>query len=67
MRKANLRVHDYKLYASNGKYIRKATEVVFPNGQRVRFLERLPKSKAIPQAKRILWLNFQTDKLPRRR
>lgn len=45
------------LVAANGKRIRQATKVVFPNGDVVRFTEKLPKRKAITQATALLTKN----------
>ena len=47
-----MRVETYQLVASNGNPIRKATKVIFPDGQEVRFMERVNKRNALEQAKR---------------
>jgi hypothetical protein len=43
-------VGTYQLVAGNGRPIRKATVVTFPDGEEIRFIEKLPKRKAIEQA-----------------
>jgi hypothetical protein len=43
-------VETYRLRASNGRHIRMATRVRFPNGQVVSFLDKMPKREAIRQA-----------------
>ncbi len=43
-------VSTYKLKASNGRHIRLATAVTFPDGRVVRFIDRLGKREAIRQA-----------------
>lgn len=43
-------VGTYQLVAGNGRPVRKATVVTFADGEEVRFIERLPKGKAIEQA-----------------
>ncbi len=43
-------VGTYKLVAGNGRPIRQATVVTFADGEEVRFIEKLPKGKAIEQA-----------------
>lgn len=47
-------VSTYKMFASNGRYIRTATMVTFPDGQVVKFTERLGKLAAIIQAGRLV-------------
>lgn len=44
---------DYKLYATNGRLIRTATKVVWPDGYEVKFMERMPKRSAIAQAREV--------------
>lgn len=44
------RVETYQLRAMTGRPIRRATKVVFDDGREVRFMERMPKRKAIRQA-----------------
>jgi hypothetical protein len=43
-------VDTYRLTAANGRHIRMATRVTFPDGEVVTFLERLGKRAAIAQA-----------------
>lgn len=43
-------VGTYQLVAGNGRKIRKATVVTFADGEEVRFIDRLPKGRAIEQA-----------------
>lgn len=45
-----MKVDLVKQYASNGRYVRMATRVTFPDGKEVRFMDRLPKGEAIKQA-----------------
>lgn len=44
-----LQVETYQLTASNGRHIRKATQVVFPDGYVVRFMEKMSKREALRQ------------------
>lgn len=44
-----MKVETYQMIASNGRPIRKATKVVFENGQEVRFTEKMTKQQAIEQ------------------
>jgi hypothetical protein len=52
----NPRVETYTLKAGDGsgRRVRKATRVIFEDGRRVSFIERLPKKKAIEQAAALL-------------
>jgi hypothetical protein len=43
---------NYHLTASNGRHIRTATMVTFPDGRVVRFMEKMSKRDAIKQATR---------------
>lgn len=43
----------YKLYASNGRYIRQATKVTLADGRVVKFLDKMPKGQAIRQAQEV--------------
>jgi hypothetical protein len=45
-----MKVETYQLVAGNGRPVRKATKVVFPDGVEVRFMEKLSKRRAIEQA-----------------
>lgn len=45
------RVETYSFATRRAGHIRQATRVVFPDGRKVEFIERLPKAKAIAQAK----------------
>ena len=45
-------VTTYNLFAGNGRHIRKATKVIFPDGKEIRFLERVGKKLAIREALR---------------
>jgi hypothetical protein len=47
------RVEEFRQFATNGRYARIATRVVFSDGQIVNFTERLPKRVAIEQAIRL--------------
>lgn len=51
-----VKVSDYPLYAGNGKKIRQATKVQFPDGETVKFLDKLPKSQAIEQAEKLRYI-----------
>ena len=51
-------VETYRLTAANGRHIRMATRVRFPDGEVVAFLERLGKRRAIAEA---------TEEITRRR
>jgi hypothetical protein len=42
-----MKVETYQLVAGNGRPVRKATKVVFPDGVEVRFMEKLSKRRAI--------------------
>lgn len=54
-RKGEPKVSLYSIKSTyGGKHVRKATQVTFPDGQRIRFMERLPKSEAIRAARRHL-------------
>jgi hypothetical protein len=44
-----MKVFTYQLVAQNGKPIRKATGVRFPDGREIRFTERLTKRDALAQ------------------
>jgi hypothetical protein len=51
MKNTQATVADYRLFAGNGRYIRKATMVSFPDGRVVKFIDRIPsKGEAIRQA-----------------
>lgn len=43
---------NYRLTASNGRHIRTATMVTFPDGRVIRFMEKMSKREAIRQATR---------------
>lgn len=43
-------VETYTLTASNGRKIRKATRVIFPDGRVIAFTERMSNKRAIAQA-----------------
>ena len=45
-----MKVQDYKLYASNGRYIRTATKVIFDDGSEIKFLDKLDKKQATKNA-----------------
>jgi hypothetical protein len=45
-----MKVETCQLVAGNGRPIRKATKVVFPDGVEVRFMEKMSKRRAIEQA-----------------
>lgn len=45
-----IRVETYNLKTKNGKHIRKATMVIFPDGITIRFMEKMGKREAIRQA-----------------
>ena len=47
---AQMKVTEYNLKSKNGRHIRRATKVTFPDGYEVRFIERMPKGAAIKQA-----------------
>jgi hypothetical protein len=53
IKEAQMKVTEYNLKASNGRHIRKATKVTFPDGYEVRFIERMPKGEAVKQAEAI--------------
>jgi hypothetical protein len=53
----NPRVELYQLKTSSGRRIRKATKVVFEDGRTVHFTERMPKLKAIKQARAVISKN----------
>lgn len=44
------KVETYNLTTSTGRHIRKATQVVYPDGRVVRFMERMSKREALRQA-----------------
>jgi hypothetical protein len=44
------KVETYRLVAMNGRHIRQATKVTMPNGEVIRFTEKLSKREAIRQA-----------------
>ncbi len=46
----NATVNTYTLQTSTGRHIRKATEVIFEDGQSIRFTEKMSKAEAIRQA-----------------
>lgn len=47
----NPRVETYQMYAAvTGRPIRKATKVIFEDGREVKFIDRIPKKKAIREA-----------------
>lgn len=50
MKTGSIRVETYQLIAGNGRPIRKATAVVFPDGKVVRFTERMGRGQAVAQA-----------------
>lgn len=43
------KVENYILYAGNGRRIRIATKVVYPDGTQVEFVERMSKREALRQ------------------
>lgn len=43
-------VETYKMFASNGRYIRQATLVRYSDGTEVRFTEKMSKREALKQA-----------------
>jgi hypothetical protein len=45
-------VHLIDQFATNGRYIRKATQVRFGSGETVTFMERMPKRRAVEVAAR---------------
>lgn len=45
-----MKAETFKLVAQNGRHIRVATKVTFPDGYEVKFMERMPKGEAIKQA-----------------
>lgn len=47
------KVETVKMFASNGRYIRKVTRVTLENGRVVTFMELMPKRAAIEQARQI--------------
>lgn len=50
MNPSGFQVEDYNLKAKTGRHIRKATQVIFPDGYRMEFMEKMPKRAAIKQA-----------------
>lgn len=48
-----IQITEYNLQF-NGHHVRKATRIIFPDGQKVDFLEKMPKKQAIEQAKRVV-------------
>jgi hypothetical protein len=46
----DMKATEYTLKASNGRHIRKATKVTFPDGYEVRFIEKMAKAAAIRAA-----------------
>lgn len=54
MELADPAVETYPLTAANGRHIRQATKVTFPDGRVVKFGERVPKRMAIQQARELL-------------
>lgn len=46
-----MKVETYRMVASNGKHIRMATKVVLPNGQEMRFIDKLSKREALNAAR----------------
>ena len=45
-----IEVRDYKLFAGNGRFIRMATKVIFPDGKEIAFVDRLSKREALRAA-----------------
>ena len=45
-----MKVESYKLYASNGRYIRTATKVILNDGKEIKFLDKMSKKEAIKNA-----------------
>jgi hypothetical protein len=43
-------VENYQLFASNGNPIRKATQVIFNDGSKIQFMEKMPRHQAIIEA-----------------
>ena len=46
-------VETYTLTARNGRHIRKATKVVFPDGYEIKFTEHLSKREALRQVAQV--------------
>lgn len=53
-----MKVETYDLRTADGRHIRKASRVLFEDGEVVAFTERMPKREAIKQAKqvRLRWI-----------
>lgn len=47
-------IKTYPLYASNGRYIRKATMVILDDGWTIKFLDKVSKKFAIRQVKLLI-------------
>ncbi len=47
-------IKTYPLYASNGKYIRKATMVILDDGWTIKFLDKVSKRFAIKQVQLLI-------------
>lgn len=52
-----MQVETYALKAKNGRHIRMATKVVFPDGFEVKFMDKMPKAEAIRQAENFISKN----------
>lgn len=55
-----MRVESYRLVAQSGRPVRTATRVVFEDGSRISFLDRVPKRQALMQAWE-MWLRGDVD------
>jgi len=44
-----MKIQNYRLYASNGKYIRIATKVILDDGREIKFIEKMSKKQAMKQ------------------
>lgn len=56
-----MKLETYNLYV-NGQYIKKATRVVLPSGEKIPFLEKVSKKEAIRNAK--YQLELRRKKIP---
>jgi len=45
-----MKVENYNLISSNGHHIRKATKVIFDDGEEIRFIDKVSKKEAIRNA-----------------
>ena len=53
-KREGVKVEDYALLTSNGRPIRKATKVIFPDGTEIPFTERMGEKEAIWRAELII-------------